>query len=96
MQVSNSVSTVSGKKLIKEAILSIPKTTPLGVEGAGFKDTEDETLSIPSMLHTIAMPVGVAGTKLTDSTTFDPVAMVTVSDVVDVLAWQGRKSQSEK
>lgn len=86
MSVSYSVSTVSGKKLIKDAILSIPKTTPLGVEGAGSKDTVDESLSIPAMLHVIAMPDGVAGSKLTDSATFDPVSTVTVSDVVDVLA----------
>jgi PEP-CTERM motif len=86
MQITYSVATVSGKKLIKDAILSVPNTTPLGVEGAGSKDTVDESLSIPAMLHTIAMPDGVAGTKLTDSTTFTPVATVMVSDVVDVLA----------
>jgi hypothetical protein len=77
---------VSGKKLIKDALLSIPKTTPLVVEGAGSKDTVDESLSIPKMLHTIAMPDGVAGSKLTDSATFGPVSTVTISDVVDVLA----------
>lgn len=96
MQITYSVSTVSGRKLIKDAILSIPKTTPLGVEGAGSKDTVDESLSIPAMLHTIAMPDGMDGSKLTDSTTFTPVATVTVSDVVDVLAvkFPGRASLS--